>query len=692
MYRQTTLFHISLAAAMISIFMYLACVLGRIGMGDELNILPLLLSISIILLPAALEGVFKLPLAFLQFVVLIFFFALGCISSSLEINLSLVLYATAIITLFRFFRNLRISLTKQTIIGGLLVIFLALKLISILWMTNGYLSPLAPEAYAIGHLHMDTIYLTGLTSIIKTYQVTTTGLFGLVPIQYHAGSNYLFASFSQLCDLSTVKFYNFAFPVIFVPLFFQTLFFATLPNLKRKSDAFRMIISLLILFFVVSGFVPNSVGYRYLTLSAFNNHFLSESYCISLILMFLFISLYKPFLKTNQVSSHPVVNALLILMIPVWFFAIGYAKISTAIILFVAFFYLIVRRKLIFQKWILISTVLTIVLLPLLLFLTIESNRNATFSFDIGSFYKYYVKDSLVIYFLLNYYFVFFMVLCFIFYIRRSDQGIFKQIIEGKYIVPETIIVAAIAGIMPGLLIEIEGGSAAYFSDVQNWLSIMAIISVAPYLIYKLYKHRGRSRTAFRILYLVLLIVIVREAVFRSFYYFLKQNIRVREALMYGKDWSDLSRAGRNTARPTFIGKTSASAIMDRLKACLTPKESTHFNEQVQKLKLSVLEDLRKLPLDVKRRSVIYCEDPEELPKFKDCAEAFYLTSFTEIALINGLYWKDCFSSGGYSFRYYATSPTEINKQEAFQLAREKGFSNVIVLNLKGNTFSLVNI
>ena len=660
-------------AVVIAVFIYLAYVVARNGLDEAPNILPLLLSLSIILLPAVLQRYFKLPISALQLAVLIFFFAFGWISILLDADFSIILYLTSLIGIYFFLRNISLEINNRTLVVGLMNFFLAIKLISIVW-SQVYLEPLAPEAYAVGNVHLDTLFLAGLTSMIKTYSTVSTGLFGLEPIHYHAGSNFLFASFAQLSKLSVLQFYNFGFPVIFIPLFIQTFFYAVFSNFKTRPHSIRTIICLIILFFALSGFVNDRVGNRYLLPSTLNSHFLSQSYCISLILTYLFIAIYAPFLKRQPLHQNRHINTLLILLIPALIFLIGYTKVSTAILLFTALVFVVIRTKLIFQSWVFVSLVLTSFLLLVVMFLTVEKS-DKLFQISMWSFYKTYVDGSLLIYFLLNYCWMVFLFVSLFFLARITGGSIYKNLITGKYIVIETLLLVALVGIMPGLFINIAGGSAIYFSDIQYWFTLIVFMNIASHLLYKYYRNHRRFFPNIKIVAFLLLVIIVRDAVFRSLYYFAKGNIWVRTALVYNKN--------------TYIPLVEIYSDHPVIKL----NESEKFKAHIKKLNLRVLESLRNLPIEVKREALIYCEDLSELNKFLDCTWAtFYLTSLTEIALINGLYWKDCFPHGEYSMIYYSSAPKEIDKETAFQLAKKKGFDYVIVLNLTNSKYDIVHL
>ena len=86
--------------------------------------------------------------------------------------------------------------------------------------------------------------------------------------------------------------------------------------------------------------------------------------------------------------------------IPVWFFVIGYVKVSTAVVLFIVFLYVVLRKKLFLDKWISLAAIVSGLVLYYVMQLTVVQN---TFNIQWGSFYKVFVNGSIPIYFLLQY-------------------------------------------------------------------------------------------------------------------------------------------------------------------------------------------------------------------------------------------------------------------------------------------------
>lgn len=669
---------IQFSSVLIALVLFLAYQLGRVGTGDALNLNPLILSTSIILLPDFLRLFFKQSVAILQVVVLLFFFALGWISILLHVNLTILVQVIFLVTLITFFRKRIFNLHENRFQKVTLFIFIGLALVYLVWMQD-YMNPLAPEAFAAGirYSHVDTLFHSALTANIKTYTIASLGLEGLPAITYHSGSHYLFASYSQLCKVSVLEFYNFAYPVIFVPLFVQSLLFASYANLKGKNHAFRITVSLVILFIVLTGFYSSKFGARYLLPPVTNTHFMSPSYNVSLTFTFLAICVYAPLLRISRLMAHPKINTLLILCIPLWLLVIGYTKVSTSVVVFMVFLYIVLRKKLFFNKWISVAAIASSLVLYYVMQLTVPTTDH-TFNIQWGSFYKVFVNGNILIYFLLQYlYFALLVTITFIL-LKKKERHFFKNLIRGKYIVAELIVVTAFIGIIPGLLIYIDGGSAYYFSDIQYWLTVIALIHFFPYVVYKLYSKKIALRIPLRIALFALAILITREAVFRSFYYYTKKNIQVRMALASGSGNVDGNLGFPRNAGPIFSGL----------------KDTPGYKEKIKLLNLKLFKSLRALPEDVRSKAVIYCEDPQQLERFLRCSEAtFYIPAMSEMAMINGLYWRDtCYTIDAYGMKDYAGLQAQLSKEEAKTLAREKGFKFMIVINLGKGTFSEMNL
>lgn len=665
---------IGILSLIISFFLFFANLLGRIGMEGSPNFIPLALSVCLILLPGTLRSIITLPEALIQLLTLAFFLILGWISIAFDINLSFIVLLTSVVCLFHFFRSVKLTSNRIPLKAIVPYIALGLTLIGLVW-TQDYMNPLFPEAFATGFrfTHTDTLFHAALTSNIKTYSSASTGLFGLEPMTYHHGSHYLLAAYSKACEMDVVEFYSSGYPVIFVPLFVKTLLNAAFSNRKVRSNTTLIITGGILLFFIINGFYQFEFGMRYLLPSAVNTHFLSQSYCISLILTFIIISLYKPLFTNGRIVDSEIGNAILILLIPVCFFVIGYTKVSTTVVILSAFLYLVLRKKLFFQGWIAIAAVASIISLFGLFELTIE-NEGSNFQIQPGSYYKHFVQGNLFIYFISYYLFFVLLALIVILPNHKTSGSFLRQLISGKYIILELVLVAAFTGMLPGLLIYIDGGSAYYFSDIQYWLTAVALIHYVPRFIRTSAIFKFEKILSFA--YVFIMTIMIAKATLEVFS-FVKKNVQIRTALAYGNEVTF-----KQLFRSTPVTALAKSLTFDITKL-------PQYQKLIQRANLQLLDSVKSLPRSIKSSVVIYCEDPEQLGEFLDCGQAtFYIPALAEIALINGLYWRDkCYVIDEYGMRPYASYPSKVPRENASELAASKGFKYLINVNLGNGTY-----
>jgi hypothetical protein len=492
---------------------------------------------------------------------------------------------------------------------------------------------------------------------------------------YHHGAHYLLAAYSKACEMDVVEFYSSGYPVIFVPLFMKTLLNAAFLKERIQYNTTAIIVVGFLLFFVLNGFYGFEFGMRYLLPSAVNTHFLSQSYCVSLILTFNMISLYKPLLTGNRIIESRAGNAALILLIPVWFFLIGYTKVSTAVVMVPVFLYLVIRKKLFRRGPIAVAAIGSIFTLLVLFEMTVESEET-NFQIQPGSYYEHFVKGNLVLYFIAYYLFFVLLTLVVGWLNTRRSGSFWRQLISGKYIILELIITAALVGIVPGLLIYIDGGSAYYFSDIQYWLTAAALIHFATKFLQAsaLFKFKRVLRFAC----VIIMLLLVTKTTLQVFS-FVRKNVQIRTSLAFG---NEVNFKGLLATRP-------APEVFSTLILDITALP--HYRQVIKRSNLQLLDSLTSLPRSIRSSAIIYCEDPEQLGEFLTCGQAiFYIPALAELASINGLYWRDkCYVIDEYGMRPYSSFPSRVSLEKAPDLAAAKGFRYFINLNLRDDTYRI---
>jgi hypothetical protein len=64
----------------------------------------------------------------------------------------------------------------------------------------------------------------------------------------------------------------------------------------------------------------------------------------------------------------------------------------------------------------------------------------------------------------------------------RTVGDVMAAVRERRIIDAEIVAAVALAGILPGFILHIDGGSAFYFSDIQRWMSLGLLLSGAAVL------------------------------------------------------------------------------------------------------------------------------------------------------------------------------------------------------------------
>jgi hypothetical protein len=659
-------------AVVIAITLYFIYLLSRIGITEPINIFPIALSLNILLLPEVLRKIFRWHYGLAQVIALLVFVGLGWLGIIFERELSgvliFILFANVLFLAFHGKRwDLKIKFRWLSL--SIMILF-ALRLVGLIW-DNNYLNPMAPESFsaATKFVHVDTLFLSSLTSFLETYKQTALGIYGLTDFNYHFGSNIVFASLSFLSSTSALEFYNFAYPVIFLPIFCESLLNASVDGRARLSTKHFVTISIT-LFFILGGFLSHRIESWYLLPSTINSHFISQSYGLSLTFTFIAITVYKPLIIDKELSVNNRHQIILLALIPVWFFIIGYTKLSTAVVMFGVLGYCLLRTKLLFKPLVFTAVVVSAITIYYVFLITVVRNEH-TFFIQLGSYYKMFVEGNVFVYFLLNYmWLILFAVMT---WLLRTRARINNYISQKNLLALEILLVTVVIGVIPGMLIHIPGGSAAYFSDIQYWLSAVAVLTIIPRFLDTIkFTRKGRLICA-----VVIAGLIIKDSLNKSVYNSWKRNLRIRSKLVFN-DEEHLKKQMRKNYFNIEL-KNVLWALDD----------SPEYQTKVGKLNLPLLKKLDDLPLTMKSNSLIFCEDPQQLGTFLTCTEAtFYLNAMTGIGMTNGLYWgKECYDIWEYGIQAFTEAPKDMTIEEATALTRQHKFLNLIVVNLERGTF-----
>lgn len=486
-----------------------------------------------------------------------------------------------------------------------------------------YKSPLFMEMLSVdGIVHHDPIGLAGLANMLVTYRIPTPGLDGIPHMAYHWGTPWMFAQLSQLLGTSTLEFYNFGYVVTMLPFFFGgILCFASQVRGAWTLDTsfdLREHLPLLGIFLVAVVGVFPITGMDKMGVWT-SNLMISESYAAGLPVALLLLAITVVYWKSG--SRDWIFPAL---VLPVGILLLGYLKISLMILGFIAVMYAGMRKRLYRQPgFLVIGLALTAAFFFTYSNVSLPEHREGLVPLD---FLKGFVPPSWWPYFFLVHLFWSWVYIA----LRLREDGVKTfadlraALKEGKILDAEIVFLVAAAGMGPGLVTHIDGGSAFYFSDIQRWLSVGLIIAGAGTLV-RLPALRGQPAGGFslsRIRLRTIMVLFVAAPLLVSF---------IANSVYWSRRMIDANRSTRDAiARAGGIGATQNHLLV------------------------SELESLAALPREERRKTALFIPQGEEkywnlLKRPGACSFAGHVApTLTGIAMVDGMPAYGCSLS-----RYY---------------------------------------
>lgn len=318
------------------------------------------------------------------------------------------------------------------------------------------------------NIHKDTLFHSAIASMIKNYHVSSIGLHGLVPLYYHTGSHSLFAGISKMTNIPVYYCYNFAYPLIIIPLML-TSFLALADELIPTKKMELSIRSFILMFFVIA--IRNPIYYQ----SFFNQALLlSESYTLSIINMVSMISILLHLEKKIGRVERYLFNIILLFL----FMQTITFKISSPFV-FIGFLlsWLIFSKaqSFIFKG----STVLTCLISYFLLFKNFNKSTTGMIlkpfatiaSVHMGLFHLNNIIIKAIYFLSINLAFsISVTILGICYYLRETLKTTFPiWFFFG-------IFICSIIGIIPSLLWQFPGGAQLFFANATQALSLPFLI------------------------------------------------------------------------------------------------------------------------------------------------------------------------------------------------------------------------
>jgi len=537
-----------------------------------------------------------------------------------------------------------------------------------------YKSPLFMEMLiGTGIVHHDGITLAALGNMLRTYHVASMGLDGIPYMAYHWGSPWLFAQLSNLTGQSVLTFYQLGYPITMIPLFFGSVIaFAT--QLSER-DVPRSWITWAIFIAATVGFIPitgmDAIGVWT------SNLVISESYAvgipIALMLLASVIVFWKQRGNAVLAANGTVADfAFLAIVLGGGLVVLGYVKISLMVLGFAAVIYAGFRIGA-WRRWSLLVIGLWIAALVAITYqrVSLVAHREGIVPLD---FLQSFVPREWWAFFLIAQ--LFWSLLYIVLRLRQENARTVGDVIalarERRILDLEVVAVIAIAGILPGLILHIDGGSAFYFSDVQRWVALGLLVASAGTLIPGIdwSKVSGLGKIAIVFVMLPFVISTARNSVYWTTR-MLKANAELRHSLYPASDRSAITPGIRSLPRLADPAKLDAGL-----------KSAVNYNP------VQGLLALGDLPLELKERSAVFVPQSELkywtiLKRPGACAfSGFVVPSLTGFSMIDGMPASGCKLSPYYGlslFQHRVRGETE-TRSTLCHRAAAAGFAQVIEL------------
>ena len=534
---------------------------------------------------------------------------------------------TSIIALIVYLYQIRLC-SKQCISVAIWGVIFGLIFGIFVWGID-WLSPIfLAKVQFLGKVSQDSLFQISLANIFNTYNIPSTGLDGIPYVNYHWGSHALLASLSNLINVDVFNFYNIAYPIIFIPLYFKAILLLVQGMRLFKNfnpEINWLIFSLLIVFHFRIYYNPQ-LGLAPLT--PFN----SEPYLLGIIFLFLLTDIL-----INNFYTNNTISKLALIIIPCSLFIISSMKISLGFLFLSAVFYLFFRYK-VFKKlnYLIYFILLTIIFIFCFQIFASTNNERLSILRPLGIirwFGIYYIP----------YYFFLLLLLSLILIFNIKDD-FRKRLISGEFADLEVLVFIAVIGLIPGMIWYMSG-NRHYFSDLQYWLSMILFLVYIPYFREKTFL-LFPDHKSYKIL--------------KTFIVLLFINIFIRTINYSSQIVTSILKDKKEIYASLMVNSTG--------------KMENHF--------LQNLKELSTLPLTEKKNSCIYINNSDSTFRSIDINKNIFLfflvPAITGICSIEGI--PQDITRKDFSFSFYSHEKSE-NRNILIEKARRFGFKKMFEIN-----------
>lgn len=410
------------------------------------------------------------------------------------------------------------STSGTQLLGMLIVYILALcYMIYAVWGW-GYLSLNPIKHFCDGTMRSDTLTHSAFAGSIATYGYPTTLINDLSTVHYHLFSHYIMGIGSRALGIPTIFIYCFIYPILFIP-FFSFLILAVSSKAKAivsKKNGIN-IYDMIVVCASVMGIVPIEVH------SAFGggkiSNILSESYFIGntvLLLYFLII-------MNLDLGKIEIRRVTLLILNPIFIFVLFYSKSSLGILFTVGIILYLLRNHYAEIKYYFVYLFYG----GVFLFSVYIGNPRGAKEFEVKPF-TYLEKwvlggsASWALFLVVNFSSVIFLAIT-----KYIEEGcnLKKLLFDKKNIFIQLLAVISVISIIPGMFLDIVGGSAGYFFlSIPFFAACLIVGNDIPYKISMI----KEWKYVYYFIIGIILLVFINNANMGNVYSFYKEDVLER--------------------------------------------------------------------------------------------------------------------------------------------------------------------
>jgi hypothetical protein len=143
----------------------------------------------------------------------------------------------------------------------------------------------------------DSLFHSSISAMLRHYGVSSTGLSGLAPIKYYTGSHAVMAGLSGLADVAPIAIYPAGQQIFFEPALIFSMAYCVTVFGKDYDSTNKFAAPMMAISFILIS-----------SAAIWNSFLASESYCLSLVILFLCAPhLFSPLRRPSAQKNAPVI-------------------------------------------------------------------------------------------------------------------------------------------------------------------------------------------------------------------------------------------------------------------------------------------------------------------------------------------------------------------------------------------------